>query len=244
MKWLKYRLKARALALSPRAYWFTRRLLKGYLEPEITLLPVLCASDRVTLDIGSNWGAYAYYASLCSAHVHCFEPQPRLARVLASGVGRRPNVTVHSVALSNQPGNCEMRVPRNDLGYGTIEASNSFTGKADLSRGVDNFQVETRRLDDLDVARVGFVKVDVEGHEHEVLEGGKALLARDTPAILVETEERHRQGSVSAVTELLGGLGYACYVFTDGKLRPRPDGDPSRNLVFLHSNDQARVLSA
>jgi FkbM family methyltransferase len=239
MKWLKYRLKARALRLSPALYWFVRRWTKGYLEPEIRLLPQLCCAGKLSLDIGANWGAYAYYASQVSKAVRCFEPQPKLAEVLVGSVGRLGNVAVENIAVSDKAGWAEIRVPRNDIGYATIEPGNALEGKADLRLGVETQRVATQRLDDLQLPSVGFIKIDVEGHEYEVLLGARELLKRDTPSLLVETEERHREGALSAVNGFMQELGYRCFVFRNLRLiaaaAPAPaSADPCRNLVFLH----------
>ncbi len=250
LKWLKYSFKRQVLGTAPSLYWGARRLVRGFVEPEIGLLRHVCHPDQLTLDIGANWGAYAYVASKFSGKVHCFEPQPGLARVLQRGVGRSANVVVHNVAVSNASGWAEMRIPRNDIGYSTIEPENRLEEKADLSKGIAVVRVMTQRLDELALSRVGFVKIDVEGHEIEVLQGGLELLARDKPSLIVEVEERHRRGSVGVVKGLLGELGYGSFVLELGKLVPtsglaaggREHG--SRNLVFLHPQAQRGLPAA
>lgn len=246
LKWLKYAFKRQVIGASPGLYWGARRLARGLLEPEIALLGQLCRRDKVSIDIGANWGAYAHVAAQLSQHVHCFEPQPALARVLQRGLGRLPNVTVHNVALSDASGWAEMRIPTNDIGYSTIEPSNRLEDKADLTRGVEVVRVRTQRLDELSIGPVGFVKIDVEGHEIEALEGSIALLARDRPSLIVEVEERHRSGSVTAVNGMLSKLDYNCFVLTAGKLTAvdvSKDAPASaqRNLVFLHPETQSAL---
>lgn len=237
LKWLKYAFKRQMIGAAPDLYWSGRHLLHGLLEPEIALLGRLCSRERVALDIGANWGAYTHAASKLAASVHSFEPQLELANVLTRGVGRRGNVVIHNFALSNVNGWTEMRIPNNDIGYSTIEPHNRLEDKADLRRGIRVVNVETRRLDDLSLERVGFIKIDVEGHELEVLEGGVELIRRDKPSLIVEVEERHRNGSVAAVRELLGKLGYECFLFDDPGLAPAAssaDVELNRNLIFIH----------
>jgi FkbM family methyltransferase len=246
LKWLKYAFKRQVIGTFPGLYWGARGMARGLLEPEIALLRHLCRPDKISIDIGANWGAYAHVAAKFSAHVHCFEPQPALARVLQRGLGRLANVTIHNVALSNASGWAEMRIPTNDIGYSTIEPSNRLEDKADLTRGVEVVRVRTERLDELSVGSMGFVKIDVEGHEIEALEGSMASLARDKPSLIIEVEERHRSGSVTAVVGMLSKLDYNCFVLTSGKLAPvdvSKDGSPSshRNLVFLHPETQSAL---
>ena len=49
--------------------------------------------------------------------------------------------------------------------------------------------VKVVRLDDEGLGNVGFMKIDVEGHEYEVIDGARALLARCRPNLLVEILE-------------------------------------------------------
>jgi hypothetical protein len=71
------------------------------------------------------------------------------------------------------------------------------------------YMVKLRRLDTL-VAERGFgridlVKVDVEGHERRVLDGGGMALARFRPALVIETG--HEAAGDRTVHDRLGGLG-------------------------------------
>ena len=52
------------------------------------------------------------------------------------------------------------------------------------------------RLISIATSPVGFIKVDVEGHEEEVIDGGFRVIARDHPVLLIEIEERHRHGAL------------------------------------------------
>ena len=256
LKWLKYAYKRQAIGLAPHLYWAGRRLIFGPLEPELLLLPHLCRADAASLDIGANWGAYSQAALGLSASIHCFEPQPALARVLRRGLGRSKKVTVHHVALSNTDGRTTFRVPRNDIGYSTIEPSNRLEEKVDMSRGIESVDVETRRLDSFDIGPVGFMKVDVEGHEQEVLEGARGVLERDHPSLLVEVEERHRPGSVASVVGFLAKLGYEPFIHSEGRLQrftqasgagngpSDASAETSRNLVFVHPTARAAIGAA
>jgi FkbM family methyltransferase len=62
---------------------------------------------------------------------------------------------------------------------------------------VTSERVSVRRLDDIDLGGgVGFLKIDVEGHEEAVLAGASRTLKQSMPAVLVEVEERHHTGAV------------------------------------------------
>jgi hypothetical protein len=89
------------------------------------------------------------------------------------------------------------------------------------------------------------LKIDVEGHEDAVLAGARVLLARDAPSLIVEVEDRHKQGSRGAVCEFLADLGYACFVYFDGRLHEQAAlQSVRRNLIFIHPRRRAAIAPA
>lgn len=247
---LKYRLRCLLLCLSPFSYWSIRGVLKGLKEPEIALVPYLCDREHTSLDLGANFGAYTCLMSRYSRICHAFEPLPMLARTLRTGY-RRANVVVHQVALSNCSGHARIRAPRADIGFSTIEPTNVLHGKVIDHSRIDEFEVKTCCLDDYGFDDVGFVKMDVEGHEAAVLHGGRHLFETCRPSILVEIEDRHCPGGAGAVFEFLLPLNYSAYVFVGGALLPCPapsreagDGNAgiqSRNVLFLQPEIAQRL---
>ncbi|WP_246642623.1 FkbM family methyltransferase [Rhizobium croatiense] len=69
------------------------------------------------------------------------------------------------------------------------------------------------------VNAVGFIKIDVEGHELKVLKGAEAILSRDHPNLLIEAEDRHRPNAVASVIDYLTPFGYSVYCLKDRRLR-------------------------
>src|SRR5262249_42138055 len=81
-------------------------------------------------------------------------------------------------------------------------------------------EVSTRRLDDYDFHAVTFIKIDVEGHEREVLEGGRETIVRERPLLQIEIEQRHHDDSIDSVFSLVAGLGYEAYYLSGDDLIP------------------------
>ena len=144
------------------------------------------------MDVGASWGAYSHAALARGLVVYAFEPQIEVALVLQRGLS---GAVIRCAAVSDHTGETELRIPRNDIGYATVELRNALSGTADLSKGMDRRCVPTIRLDDVDLGRVSLLKVDVEGHELAVLRGARELLEVHRPMLIIEVEERHAAGS-------------------------------------------------
>ena len=95
---------------------------------------------------------------------------------------------------------------------------------------LESFEVAVTTLDqyfaDYDGPPVSFIKCDVEGHEAAVFEGGRGLLNRDRPTLLVEVHDRHvRQGTLF---RLLEALDYDAFLLHGSRLVPMAEYDRVR----------------
>ena len=72
------------------------------------------------------------------------------------------------------------------------------------------------RLDDVIQHDVGFIKIDVEGHELAVLRGSNSLIGRSRPILLVECEERHNRGGTRNLFNFMSDLDYVGKFVRDG----------------------------
>jgi FkbM family methyltransferase len=192
-----------------------QNLRKG--EFELRLLPILCDRRRASIDVGGYEGAYAFYMAAHSRRCHVFEAQSDLAITLSSGFRLNPRVRVYNLALSDSDGDSEIRTPvyrgEKAPALATIEPGNQLS---DLEYSTET--VRHRRLDSLISEEVGFIKVDVEGHELSVLRGASQLLARSKPVILVEAEERHRKEAIGSLVSYLTEFGYRGWFVEAGRL--------------------------
>lgn len=166
----------------------------------------------LALDVGADTGRYTYWLARRARQVHAFEPRPEAA----DAIRRRlmSNVTVHNVALSDEPGEAELFVPQERGTRASIEPG--------AREGAGHVVTVPRvRLDDLALEQVRFVKIDVEGHELSVIRGGARTIGRDLPTVFCESEERHREGSVrDLVAAMRDDFGYHAYFWLRGNLIP------------------------
>src|SRR5271170_3100205 len=172
--------------LVPAVAWQYR-----FFEPELRKLDELAPKDRGAVDAGVWWGPWSWWLARRVPRVDSFEPNPDFIARLASVMPK--NVNIHPVALSNQSGRSNLWVPPGGVsGQGRASLEPQTRAGSDWKHQ----PVLTSRLDDFELGDVGFVKIDVEGHELAVLQGATDLLKTQRPTLLVEIEEHaDRQGS-------------------------------------------------
>jgi FkbM family methyltransferase len=166
-------------------------------EAEIEyLIETLVGPGDVVLDIGANVGLHTVALARrvgAQGRVYAFEPVTEMAERLSANVALNglANVTLVGCALGNVEGTATMQV--NVAGAG-LEGTSSLADSIHVRRHPERYverDVEVRRLDDV-MARmdpaspIGFVKIDTEGFETMVIEGGMETLDRDRPAMIVE----------------------------------------------------------
>jgi hypothetical protein len=95
-----------------------------------------------------------------------------------------------------------------------VTSARTDTGIARLGpvgAGYERLNVSLRSLDSLvaerGLDRVDLIKIDVEGHERQVLDGAETTLRRHRPALVIETGHE-AEGDRPAIHDRLHGLGY------------------------------------
>ena len=152
-----------------------------------------------------------------SGQVHAFEPSHEMADLLRRTSAS--NVRVHELALSDQTGQAELFTPQEgrDLVYGLASLEQREIAP---HQHIVAASVPTARLDAVVKEDVAFVKVDVEGHELNVLDGAVDLVERSQPVFLVEAEDRHRAQATALVFAFFQARSYRGYFLKDGGVYP------------------------
>src|SRR5262249_19475462 len=139
---------------------------------------------RTIFDVGANVGkkTRAYRKLFPEARIYCFEPKPgpleKLSRWAAPQNGR--GVTM-SRALGSTPGNATGYWNLEHPGGSSLDQGTTESGARE-SESVRKVEAKVETLDrlaaKLDLRDEIFVKIDVEGHDLEVIRGGTELLRR------------------------------------------------------------------
>ena len=204
---LKYRYLPFRLYHHIRCYKYAK-----YRNPELKLISTLVNKDQVSIDVGANLGLFTSFMSKASAQVYAFEPNPYPLENLKGLVDK--NVTVLPIALGNIDESTEIRIPHHENGWSSNGAS---LARSDEDNG-KLITIECRKLDSLNIQNVGFIKIDVEGFEIEVLKGAEKIIARDKPSMIIENEEVHTKDT-NELFRVMNDYGYDKYICNaDGEL--------------------------
>jgi FkbM family methyltransferase len=174
-------------------------------EPELRRLAEFVPPDRAAVDVGVWWGPWSYMLAKRVPRVDSFEPNPDLLAALTGTMP--PHVHLHGVALGETTGEATLWIPPGGMG-----SEGRATLEADwrLNPGGRMVSVQTARLDSFELHDVGFIKIDVEGHEFAVLRGAANLLETQQPNLMIEIEHRsHEEDYLDEIVAFLGERGYA-----------------------------------
>ena len=207
--------RLRGILIPPPLYYAIRARREHHRgEAELRMLPFLVDPTRIAVDAGANKGVYTYWLERLASHVHAFEPNPKMLRVLDASVGAK--ATVHHAALSDQAGQFALRIPK--TGKGRYSNQGASLNHAKVGDSYGEMMVKTQRLDDLDLGDIGFIKIDVEGHEMAVLDGARATIERCRPTLLIEMEQRHTKRPIEDDIKRVTDLGYRMLWLHRGRL--------------------------
>ena len=220
------------------------RYLNNNTEKELGLLPELVNRNKASIDVGVYRGIYSYFLSDLTEFVYSFEANTLLQNKLIDAFKNKKNLKIENLALSSSSGIAELRVPIRDedadyddeqkfeLGIATIHSENNLSNK--------NYEtiknIKKTSLDKYNFSHdIGFIKIDVEGHELEIIRGGKNFLKRHRPVMLIEIEERHNGKKSIDIIDEICSHGYVCFIVNE-KLKLIELSDPSRinnnNFIF------------
>lgn len=120
---------------------------------------------RHVLDLGANIGLHSIILSKCGFEVRAYEPDPQHFQILKRNLTMNncSNVQAFNAAVSNKTGEMEfIRV------LGNTTASHLAGSKANPYGELERFRTKVEAIEPL-ITWADLIKLDVEGHEKEIL---------------------------------------------------------------------------
>lgn len=141
------------------------------------------------------------------------------------------------IALGSEIGTAILRLPKSSHGYSN--QGGSLNPYAANEKETGEVIVEVCALDELNLPTIGFIKIDVEGFELDVLKGARKTIEKDKPNLLIEIEERHTGINLKKMLIEVCEYGYIVLnLFREGELKlidldTSLPTDASNNFIFL-----------
>ncbi len=234
-------------------------------EPEQQLIPFAVRAGDTALDIGANYGFYAYPLSRAvgpRGKVVAFEPVPFVCGAFrqVGKILRFRNVELIPKGCSDRTGPVAFTLPIQ--GSGAPSAGLTHMGLRNNERGGKDLHFpypkteviwcEVVRLDDFlpELSDLSFVKCDIEGAELFAFRGAEKMIARHCPTVLCEINPWFLEGFGIELPGLVGFFldrGYRLYRYMEreGRHRLIPVGlseIEEDNYLFIHPRYRDRFL--
>lgn len=184
-----------------------RQEVRG-VEPELAVLRELVPAGCTAIDVGANRGYYSWALADIAATVEAFEPNPLLAKFARAKLGSKARV--HEIALSDRVGSATLYVPRRASGSSLHITGN--LGNVYRQQSVDEIEVKLASLDSYGFKNVGFVKIDVEGSEMEVLGGARETIRANRPTMLIELLAGIYGDYLARIERIQNDFGYDAWI--------------------------------
>lgn len=150
---------------------------------ETWLIPYLPTKGKVFVDVGANVGQWCRYLENRFEKTIAIEPNPDSSIQIRNSLSK---VQLHECAASDGTGEVFLHLYK-DNRHASLHLRDTEIDKT-CSECTGNIKVPTRTLDSIldGVEEISFIKIDVEGHENEVLYGARSTLRIYMPHIIVE----------------------------------------------------------
>lgn len=175
------------LFLYPKHDEYVGACLEAYGEyspMEIELFTYLVNREMVAIEIGAHIGSHTVPLSRLVKRLWVFEPQRRIFQALCANLALNEIDNVHALPFAIGDQNATIICPQSrwdePANTGGVSMLNPKTGE----------EIEMKTLDSLRI-NAGFVKVDVEDMELNVLKGAQKFIERNRPVFYLEANGTH-----------------------------------------------------
>jgi FkbM family methyltransferase len=196
------------------------------------MLYSLIKENYTCFDIGANIGETTLnFAKLAvNGKIYSFEPVPFLFQRLKTNVelNNFQNISLNNLAISDKQEELFFENPNNNNSSGiSLNKEKSASSSIVHSTTIDSFVSENN------IEKIDFMKIDVEGFENFVINGGTETLKKMKPVLFIEIDNKNLYKNNSSekilLTQLQNEFGYTLY---------RIDGIEKTKLTVLENTNE------
>ena len=209
-----------------------RENLESWESKSREIFSVLSISSNTVFDIGSYTGVYALVAAKSNKklNISAFEPNPELFSALEKNLklNRIRNVKSEQMALDDQPGEAYLYLNHDThTSIGSLIQSSTAGKKVLVRKTTLDIYCKNYSINSIDL-----MKIDVEGYETYVIQGGLSIIKKSSPIILMESLT---QETLEKQFDLLSKLGYLKPLQVNG------DGFDLNNWLWFTESHRHKV---
>jgi FkbM family methyltransferase len=201
-----------------------RQIVHSNYEPQVVdfFLHQVCTGNKYFADVGANIGFYSLLFSHNNpdGRVDAFDPVPEaLVKIYQNAkINEDSDININACAIGNEQGVSEIFVNSGHIGESSLSEELYATDKT------HSYVVAMRTLDGIyntgQEAPPDVIKIDVEGAELDVLQGGQRMLRNHTPELLLEIHPpmfTDAAATIEQIVTLLESAGYSNLYHIEGK---------------------------
>jgi FkbM family methyltransferase len=182
--------------------------------------------EPVFLDIGANIGLVSAYviSKMPAVTIHAFEPGPAQRSLLEMTVRENrltDRVSIHAHALGREAGEMTLHVHEGaEMGKDSLRDTGRGGGSVPIAVRVETLDAWWKKAGK---PAVSVIKIDTEGAELWVLQGGREFLAASKPVIFMEIEPLNLRAfpyDQSDILAFLDSIGYGLFTLKNEAVAP------------------------
>ena len=193
-------------------FWFDKHTSNGFIlgfyeEKLVKILQEHIKAGSVFYDLGAHWGYFSILASAIvkdNGKVYSFEPIPyNFARLQKNiGINCTVNIEAFNLAISDKEGVSLFSNTEDSF-------ANTYVDSESRNDGIQVTTIDLNSFISKNEARPpDFMKIDVEGAEMDVLNGGKVSIEKYRPVIHLSTHDKHVKGIDNKCRSWMADIGY------------------------------------
>ena len=231
-KYIKIRFIA-DLFFIPKAIHFAQMIQRSEKEgKEIETIHEILSNPTTIIDIGANIGYWTFarnYFLKNRKKFYCFEPSSFNFFYLKKNLKKFNNIELINLGLSNYKEKKTLSFPHwenriTDTGLLSLHGNSEV-----LSEKVQLITLDSY-FNKRNTAQNIFIKIDVEGHEFEIIEGGQKFLSQNH-SITIQTELNFdieiniKKNNIQKLIKLLKNLNFKTFIYIDFSMKKLSDND-------------------
>ena len=157
--------------------------------------------NGVAIDVGANIGNHSVFFSKFFKKVYSFEPNPKTFKLLEINSKLSNNIYVKKMGLSNKEVISNLLENKSNIGGSKLTNEKS-------EKTID---IKLTTLDqeiNIIKEKINLLKIDVEGHEFEVIQGSKDTITKFRPIIIFEQQLNDFPDNFRKIQKCLVDLNY------------------------------------